>query len=350
MRKSWALNTKLSLCYALNGATGSIGGVLYAFEGVREYMEDRKRTMTKRECEFEELVQFAYRHTLGELGLENIKPSFRLEFESLQKAHDAINEFMLLAPLLFPSQANAEFHRKSAFLLPYQGTAFDHAHRSLIESLCGYYNVAFVLLRTTLELVIKGAFWECLSHKEYRQSSQVLDKDDRGKKIKEWLNEIFNSVPNVEEVFETISASIYDKIRPVIEEAEFRPGVKTIVRQLSQWGIFNPIPDPTTSVYEEIYGRLSADVHVVPDRTDIGQRMLDPSSQILEQEILQNTLSEYAHCLHQVMDLAILVELNILRDLIEEYDEAKANLSERLETLEQLGLEYSLKRAKELVR
>jgi len=51
-----------------------------------------------------------------------------------------------------------------------------------------------------------------------------------------------------------------------------------------------------------------------------------------------------------VIDLAIVVELNIMRDLIEKYDEAKTNLSERLETLEQLGLKYSLIRAKELLR
>ena len=68
--------------------------------------------MTKRGCEFEELVEFAYRHTLGELGVENIKPSFRLEFESLQKAHDAIHEFMRLALLLFPSQV----HLSNVFL------------------------------------------------------------------------------------------------------------------------------------------------------------------------------------------------------------------------------------------
>jgi len=303
-----------------------------------------------RGCEFEELVESAYRHTVRELGLENVKPSLRLEFESLQTAHDAIHEFMLLAPLFFPSQANEELHRKSAFLLPYQWAAFHHAHRSLIESLCGYHNVAFILLRTTVELVIKGAFWQCMSHKEYRQNSQALDKDDRGKKIKERLNEVFKSAPNIEEAFERISASIYDEISPIIEDADSRPNVKTIVRQLSQWGIFDPIPHPTTSIYGGIYGRLSADVHVVPDRTDIGRRILDAPSQIFDQEILQKILSEYTHCLHEVIDLAIVVELNIMRDLIEKYDEAKTNLSERLETLEQLGLKYSLIRAKELLR
>jgi len=207
-----------------------------------------------------------------------------------------------------------------------------------------------VLLRTTLELVIKGAFWECMSHDEYRQNSQVLDKDGWGKKIKEWLNEIFKSAPSVEEELERTSASIYDRISPIIERAGFRPNIKTIVRQLGQWGIFNPIPDPTASVYEEIYGRLSADVHVVPDRTDIGKRMLDTQSQIFEQEILQNTLGEYTHCLHEVIDLAIVVELNIMRDLIEKYDEAKTSLSERLETLERLGLKYSLIRAKDFLK
>ena len=205
--------------------------------------------MAKRKFAREELIKSAYRHTISELVSGNVKPSLRLDFENLQKAHDAIHEFMLLAALLFPRQANGEFswHRRSAFLT-YHWEAFHHAHRSLIEGLSAYYNVAFVLLRTTLELVIKGAFWECLSHREYRENSQVLDKDDWGKKIKRCLNEIFKLAPDVEEKFEKTSASIYDKISPIIEEPNFRPNVKTIVSQLGQWGVFNPIPDPTTSI------------------------------------------------------------------------------------------------------
>ena len=135
-----------------------------------------------------------------------------MSFESLQKAHDAIHEFMLLAPLSVPSKIDTTgWHRKSAFLT-YQWEAFHHAHRSLIEALCGYYNVAFILLRATFELLIRGAFWECLSHKTFRDNSQVLDNDKQGKAIKGWLNSIFEAAPNIEEEFEQISASIYDKI------------------------------------------------------------------------------------------------------------------------------------------
>jgi len=307
--------------------------------------------VAKSECDFEELVQSAYRHIVEEVGLDNVRPSFGLRSKDLQKAHDSIHEFMFLVSLLFPSQADrgVGWHKKSAFLT-YHWEAFHHAHRSLIEALCAYYNAAFILLRSVLELVIKGAFWECLSHKEFRENSRVLDTDPQGRKIKEWLAEIFEVAPDVEEVLERISASIYDKVSTIVEDPSFRPPVKVIVRQLDQWGIFNPLPDPVTSIYDEIYGTLSADVHVVPDRTDIGKRMVAAPDEILEQKLLQSMLGEYANYLHQVMDLAIVVELNIMRDLVDRYNESRSNLRGRLDALEQLGLEHSLARAKELVK
>ncbi len=307
--------------------------------------------MNHKQSEFEEIIGSAYYHIDKEIGLESVKPSLRIEYKNLQKAHDSIHEFMLLASLLLPSQTKKKisWHRKSAFFV-YHWEAFHHAHRSLIEALCAYYNVAFVLLRVTLELLIKGAFWECLSHKRFREESQILDKDNHGRKIKEWLEDIFKLAPHIKEEFERTSAGIYDKITPIIEDQNFRPDVKTIVRQLEHWGIFNPIPDSTTSIYKEIYGRLSADVHIKPDRTDIGKRILNTPEQIFDQEVFQKALSEYAHRLHEVMDLAIVIELNIMRDIIEVYDEAKTNLRERIETFKQLRLKYSLTRAKELIK
>jgi hypothetical protein len=306
--------------------------------------------MTSREYEFEELLESAYRHTIEELGLDNIEPSFRAEFENLQKAHDAIHEYMLIAPTLFPSQADAEtdWHRKSAFFTNHW-EAFNHAHRSLIEALCAYYSVAFILLRATLELMIRGAFWECLSHKRLRENSHVLDDCKPGRKIKKWLDAVFERAPDAEEEFERVSATIYDKISPIIEDPEFRLPFKTFIRQLDQWDIFNPIPKAEEWIYEGIYGRLSADVHVIPDRTDIGQRLIAESSEIFHQELLPDVLREYANSLHEIMDLAIVIELNIMADYIKKYDEVKANFEERLDTLEQLGLAYSVKRAKQLL-
>ncbi len=303
-----------------------------------------------REHKFDELLESAYGHTVEELGLENVKTSLRIDFENIQKAHDAIHEYMFLAPMLFPSQieGDADWHGKTAFVI-YHWEAFHHAHRSLTEALCGYYNVAFILLRATFELLIKGAFWECLSHREFRENSQVLDKERAGKKIKEWINTIFASAPHVEDELERTSAGIYDKISPVVENTKFRLDTKIVIRQLNQWGIFHPIPQVEISIYRGIYGRLSADVHVIPDRTDIGRRLVAESDEIFEQKLLPETLAEYANLLHEVIDLAIVVELNIMKDLIEKYSEVKMNLTKRLGTLERLGLEYSRERAKQLL-
>jgi hypothetical protein len=302
------------------------------------------------ESKFEELLESAYHHTINEFGLENVKPSFQAEFEKLQKAHDAIHEFMLLALLLVPSQARngIGWQKKSAFLV-YHWEAFHLAHRSLSEVLCAYYNAAFILLRVTFELLIKGAFWECLSHKEFRENSQVLDKNQAGNKIKEWFNDIFEQAPDVEHDFEQVSVSVYDKVELIIEAPKYRPSIKTIVRQLDSWDMFNPIAEAETRVYGEIYGRLSADVHVIPDRTDIGRRLVDEAFGVFRQELLSSALDEYTSMLHRIMDLAIVIELNVMKDFIEKHDEVKVNLKERLGVLDQLGLEDSLKRANHLL-
>lgn len=158
-------------------------------------------------------IESAYGHTISEFGLENVKLSLREELPNLQRAHDAIHEFTYLAALLSPSSTGKEpswdWHSKSAFLI-YQWEVFHHAHRSLCEALCAYYNAAFVLLRVAFELLIKGTFWECLSHREFRENSPTLDKSRC--QIKEWLKMIFEKAPDIEDKLEETSAGIYDKI------------------------------------------------------------------------------------------------------------------------------------------
>jgi hypothetical protein len=152
----------------------------------------------------------------------------------------------------------------------------------------------------------------------------------------------------VEEDFERVSAGIYDKVSLKLEDSKFRPSIKTIVRQLDRWSIFNSIPNAEVWVYSDLYSKLSADVHVSPERIDLGKRVVRDGSDLFEHIILPDALYEYAGLLHRMMDLAIVIELNITEDLIGQYEETKSNLRERLDILKQLELEYSFKRAQEL--
>lgn len=297
-----------------------------------------------------DLIETACRHMMGEFGLENMEPSFGMDPLALQRAHDAIHEFVFLAPLLSPpateARAKWDWQTKSAFLL-YHTEVFNHAHRSLCEALCAYYNVAFVLLRVTCELLIKGAFCECMSHKSYRENSSKL-YNSKGK-LKEWLEQVFERSPNVEAQLEQTSATIYDIIAPRMTCRDFLPSMRTMVRQLAEWDMFDPVPNAATLVYEEIYGRLSADVHVVPGRTDIGRRITTKDPDIFGQKVLPEVLSEYAASLHTLMDLAIVIELNVMKSLVDEHEESRDNLRKRLDTLTSLQLRYGTERAEQLV-
>ena len=296
-------------------------------------------------------IESAIQHTSNESGFYHVEPSLRAEFDILQKAHDSIHEFMLLAPLCFSTDATHEvsWENKSAFLI-YHWEVFNHAHRSFIEALNTYYNVAFILLRTTLELLLKGAFWECLSHLRFRDNSPILDESPAGRAIKNWLRELIETSPNIEKELDQTSSGIFDKVGHRIEDPAFRPSVRTLVWQLDEWGIFGSITEAIDIVYGKLYSNLSADVHAVPNKTDIGKRIIAERPDLFEQHIDQALLREYATTLREIMDVGIVIELNILHDLIERFESVRPKLSERLTEMEQLGLRYGPMWARELLK
>ncbi len=155
-------------------------------------------------------------HIMNEIQVPNILSSLQVvDYDLLQKAHDSIHEFIYIAPFCLPQ--GCSWHSKSAFLT-YHYVACDQAHRSFLEALAGYYNVANIILRSVLELLINGAFWECLAHKKFRENAKIIEKEARvrigGSKITilDWLNNIINLKPEIDYELEQISGGIFDKI------------------------------------------------------------------------------------------------------------------------------------------
>ena len=82
-------------------------------------------------------------------------------------------------------------------------------------------------------------------------------------------------------------------------------------------------------------------MHVIPDRTDIGRRLIEQENGLFEQRVRPNTLHEFAQSLLEVMDAAIVAEINIMKDFLAQNSQSKANLKERLGCFDQLNLKYS---------
>ena len=292
-------------------------------------------------------------HTMNEIQIPNILSSLQVvDYNLLQRAHDSIHEFIYIAPFCLPE--GYSWHSKSAFLT-YHYVACDQAHRSFLEALAGYYNVANIVLRSVLELVIKGALWECLAHRKFRENAKVIEKEARVKigesrrTILDWLNGIIQLKPEIEDELEKISAGIFDKIAPLFENPELEKLVialkpKVVISQLSAWKILDPYQQ--CEVYE-IYKKLSQEVHVIPDKTDIGRRLLR-EKEIFETGVILEELEDFLKTLHRVMDISIVIELNILSDWIARVKD-KTRLKERLCVLMELELENAFKKLSELV-
>lgn len=289
-----------------------------------------------------DLIASALEHLKGELGTNRIEHSLSVDFYLMQRAHDSVHEFLSLAPLFFQDSAGAySWHRKAAFLI-YQWECFEIAHRSVLEALCAHYNVAFILLRATLEAILKGALWQCLSQTNYRTECHVLQTEG-SQRFRRWLESPLSPV------IEENSAALFDEIGEDMKERAFAPGIRTIIRQLYQWGILNPISDPVVLLYNHTFGPLSADVHIAPDTTDIGRRIAADNIDIFERQVQAEPLLKHGTLLHQIMDVAITIELNVLSDFPGGKKIWGRALSKRLHVLESLRLEHSTFRANELI-
>lgn len=297
-------------------------------------------------------------HLLEEINISNIRDSLRKsDFKKLQRAHDSVHEFMLLAPHSFPI-TEERWHAKSAFLI-YHWEAFHKAHRSFLEALTGHYNSGYILLRSCLENLLRGALWECLAHRKFREDADVIKKKagtkigGTRKTILDWINEIIERKPSTEKDLEDTSAGIFDKIAPLPEDSDLRnliPYPRTTVQQLQEWGILEPIPNPVEEIYEDLYSQLSGDVHVVPDATDMGRRLLSESEEeVFQVKVNPDELVRFTEILHRVIDIGMVIELNVLEDWIEKKGNARENLKGRHPVVENLGLEYSSKKLRKII-
>jgi hypothetical protein len=120
-----------------------------------------------------------------------------------------------------------------------------------------------------------------------------------------------------------------------------------MIGQLEEWKIIDAMPNPSKTVYK-FYNELSADIHVVPARTDIGRRLLSQKD-LFETEIIPSELTSYMKFLSQVIDIAIIIEFNIMKDWVLANDSIKNKLKDRLSALEGLGMKYSVKKLRKII-
>jgi hypothetical protein len=215
------------------------------------------------------------------------------------------------------------FLRHSALLIYHIDATF-FSLRALREALCSYYGAAGSLLRNACEAILRGSFWECLAHRRYRDRADVLAEPKRKRRIDgsrrnvlDWMNDVLQNAPHLEAPLENQSGEIFDRISPLFGDKVLSPAVpslRTMVEQLSAWRMFEPMSDPVSEIYDDLYWLLCKDTHVIPDMTMMGRLMAvgkDPSPIF---EPTQEEFDRFRVHLCRVAEVGALAVLNVLED------------------------------------
>lgn len=269
-----------------------------------------------------------------------------------------LSGLFILLPLWFHSISNKNevtrvFEKRSAYLI-YHWESFSTIENSFYLALASQYSNAYILLRATLETLIRGAFCEGLTHKEYRENVDFKDlkTDKKAKRFFKLIRTLMEEDSNIDTELETLSVGIYDLIGPLSNHHKFQPSFKTIVKQIQKWGFLRGLDNPMEIIYQNHYAFLSKNVHVIPDMTDIGRALINESTNPYQLTIFSSSyLKQYLHEFNQIIDIGILLVVNIMSKNLRIDTVRQKVLTEVMrKDFQRLPLDFSKKRLTELLK
>jgi hypothetical protein len=211
------------------------------------------------------------------------------------------------------------YEQCSAFFLYHWEAMVGHLRSSLLLALAGSYNAAFSLLRNSTELLVKGAFYDCLAHREYREAKWGISVESGESQLQEYLVRKLREDSASAWDLEVNSGGIFPLIGDWLYENDLLK-FRNIVTLLIKWKLFRPMDDLEASKeLNRIYSRLSDNVHEYPDRTDFGRTIMEHHSFEFEPRVLSESLGEFLVAWRQTFDIATVLAINIVRNRRDDY-------------------------------
>jgi hypothetical protein len=235
----------------------------------------------------------------------------------LVRAQNAWRQFGLI-PVDFLKTSTGKtdpeaFKSMSAFLM-YHWDAGQMTGLSLSNALCGQYNAGFTLLRSYLELVLRGVFFQCLAQRKFRESpSRVLKPTEALSILTSNLSTVIRQKQIDDTDFEKNSMLIFDVLRGHWMQDILRLDLGSIARQIDDWGMIDGLEEKPAEIIGELYGQLSQNVHERVEYTDSG-RAVEEGAGIFEwpSPILSQSLSEFLDDFHLAMEVGVIAVLHQL--------------------------------------
>jgi hypothetical protein len=114
--------------------------------------------------------------------------------------------------------------------------------------------------------------------------------------------------------------------------------------------MFEPMADPVSEIYDDLYASLCDDTHMIPDKTMMGRLMIagkDPSALF---EPSQEEFDSFMRLLLRLAEIGALALLNVLDDDSRTDEALRAKIASMQPVAEQIGLPRVLERILRLAR
>jgi len=262
-----------------------------------------------------EKISIALDLLFKDLMPSRISDSIREDPEKTIQTLFSIQESALIARDLFQKPIDGNLlDRYWAYLLFLEEAHF-LARKSNLDALSAHYSAAFISLRSVLELIIKGAYYQCLCNPLLRNSLSSFRQNTKKEKFNNFVKELNNTI--VSENLQKNSAGLYDEFTKGGINGIDLPSFHSMLKDLEKIEMLKGIENSIHTIYNELYRPLSDFVHVHPNKTDTGITLLAGLDIFEDKKIIKTALLGYMATLHKVMDVSIVLTLNILKELLQ---------------------------------
>jgi len=273
---------------------------------------------------------------------ENLRQTVRrADQQSLAQVLGVLDLFGEFFPSLLGSIDGV--HRLSAFRL-YYNDSVHLARRAWIETTCFYYGVGHALLRNALESLIRGAFWEGMAHKQFREEAHVVRRTGQKvgtetRTLLDWFTDFFKYHADARDTLEQVSASVFDMTSALFSEkslSRVAPNFKRMLEQVAAWEMLKPMEAPVPAIHEHLYWELSKDAHLIPDKTLMGRRFVEEKEAFPLIAFHPEELDSFCGALGCAADVGMVLSLNLvlmIGDLDDSFHARLAGFDARVSTL-----------------
>lgn len=256
-----------------------------------------------------------------------VNASIDLLKDEIIQCYKSIDIFLKL-PTQFVNSTD-ELHSKSAFFIPYHSEIYDNGIVALSLCISANYISSLTLLRTIVDMMIYGIFYQCISENRFR--NDIIES------LQSYTKRIKKEIDKNQSSLNSMSANIYSLIDYTIFNNP--PKHEVILNQFEHWGILENKTEAKKYILKS-YKILCNFTHGNPLYTDFFNRIIDEKDMYSKTTNL-NSLKLFCSQFLLIIDIALSLEISILKDVIIKNDKEFNILNCEIEKLDALSLSSS---------